>query len=31
MFIHDEQGLQRPSYIPIASGNGIFDSRIVAI
>jgi hypothetical protein len=31
MFIDDEQGLQRSHYIAVTGGDGIFNSRIIAI
>jgi hypothetical protein len=31
MFIHDEQGLERSQHIAVRGGDGIFNSRIIAI
>jgi hypothetical protein len=31
MFVDDEQGLERSHYIAVTGGDGIFNSRIVAV
>jgi hypothetical protein len=31
MFVHYEQGFQRPSHIAIAGGDGIFDSNLIQV